>query len=244
MSDHRLQVSDRCPLSIAALDLGQDPCACSLEKLLPYVSDETRRKVERFRRREDGCRTAVGELLARFMLSACCSVDAGAIVIVRDSFGKPFWSGKRECHFSVSHSGRWVVVAVDSRHVGIDIERIGPVEAGLEKTCFSDAECRKWHSLDDERRERFFFELWTAKESYIKMAGRGLDLPLASFTIELGPGREAHLVSHAEGCPPAVFRSYDIDGDYCLTLCAAHAVFPSGIKMVTVDELETHFIKG
>lgn len=87
-------------------------------------------------------------------------------------------------HFNLSHSGGLAAVAIcTAMPVGLDIERIRPVEAGLQDYTFSPAECRQLDLQPDESRLREFFRYWTRKEAVLKAAGCGLDRDPRSFTI-------------------------------------------------------------
>ena len=98
--------------------------------------------------------------------------------------------GNKEFKFNISHSGDYVVITYttdkDVNALGIDIERIRSKESDMmvahrfftkdEIDYISDGlEC----SDEDTR----FYKIWTMKEAYIKMTGKGLSTRLDSFNV-------------------------------------------------------------
>ena len=82
--------------------------------------------------------------------------------------GKPFLKDFPSIHFNLSHCRRAVLCAVGDRPIGADVEEI-QYDALLEQQVFSDSE-RLYIGGSAQR----FTELWTRKESYLKLLGTGL----------------------------------------------------------------------
>ena len=85
---------------------------------------------------------------------------------------KPFLRLSPEIHFSLSHSGNAVLCALDDRPVGADIEMIHSRKIGRLLSVFNEQE--REEILCAGRPELRFTELWTRKESYLKLTGEGL----------------------------------------------------------------------
>lgn len=102
--------------------------------------------------------------------------------------GKPYIEEYPDFHFSLSHSGHFVVLATGDGPVGIDVQEHDErtnVKA-LSERFYSDAEIEYLENIPDEAEKRAaFFRLWAAKEAYIKMTGNGLREELNSFTADL-----------------------------------------------------------
>lgn len=98
-------------------------------------------------------------------------------------------AGGEELHFSLSHAGAQVVLALAwRRRVGIDIEWLGqaPDYAGLAARLCSATE-RAWLGAHPpSRRPEAFLCLWTAREARLKASGAGWTQP-ASAAIEVLP---------------------------------------------------------
>ena len=91
--------------------------------------------------------------------------------LARQAQGKPWFPAAPELHFSISHSGgRWVCAFADAP-VGLDLQAHRPCRAlALARRFFAPEEA-EWLC---SRGEAAFFDLWCAKESWLKYTGRGL----------------------------------------------------------------------
>lgn len=88
--------------------------------------------------------------------------------------GKPRLRHPEAPDFNVSHSESVAILAVASRPVGVDIERMRKVnEAALAARYFAPAERAALHRLQGDARRTLFFELWTRKEAAAKATGDG-----------------------------------------------------------------------
>ena len=147
------------------------------------MSEEKKRRVDRFRFEDDKKQTVVGEMLARRAISKWCGVPEESIVFEIAEHGKPY-AKDLNVEFNISHSADMVVCAVDTNPVGVDIEKIRSVDLNTAKRIFNKDEIRYIfeclpdvedynHYLSDAPLQRFF-ELWTKKEAYGKLLGVGL----------------------------------------------------------------------
>lgn len=93
-------------------------------------------------------------------------------------YGKPEFADL-PLHFSISHSGDYVLCAVSDAPIGADIQQIRQnVDARkLASRFFPKQERDEVFGIADEtaRRERFF-HLWTRREAYAKLTGEGLPM--------------------------------------------------------------------
>jgi len=71
-----------------------------------------------------------------------------------------------------------------------------------------------------------FFNIWTLKESYVKMLGAGLSVDPAGFAVKVD-GRRARVESDRI----AHLRLYELEG-YSAALCATHSNLPDKILEV------------
>lgn len=119
-------------------------------------------------------RTVLGEWMAKTAISEHTGLAVEQINLERDAYGKPEVKGL-PLHFNISHSGEWVVCAVNEKPVGIDIEQVRPLEMRLaDRVCTeSDAAYLNEAETDEEQLERLY-RLWTAKEAYFKWKGTGI----------------------------------------------------------------------
>lgn len=165
--------------------LRMERCLSDLEyaSMARLVSEKRRRRLGMFRDRADAERGLLGEMLARRAICVMSGILPGEQRFVRGEAGKPLLQNDAGVHFNVSHSGRYVVCAVDGSPVGIDVEEIAPVDLRIASRFFASGEKEYVQSAASGERAYRFFEVWTMKESYIKREGVGLSIPLPSFDV-------------------------------------------------------------
>lgn len=178
--------------------------------------------VERARMADFGSPEARGRYLAshaflRRVLSRHLGVDPVAIRYDRGceecghpSHGRPRLQGApAPVSFSLSHSGRHVVVALGEGPLGVDIEDTGrrPVADNVVRRCATGAEQVRLGHLAPGQRPRAFLQLWTRKEAVAKALGLGLVLPFSSFDVS-GPGA----VVARSGAPALNVENLELDG--------------------------------
>lgn len=92
----------------------------------------------------------------------------------KDKNGKPYIIGKN-IHFSLSHSGNIALCAIGDFNVGADVEEIGECNMNICKRFFQKKEYDAVaNAKTNEERNDLFFRIWTLKESFVKMTGKGL----------------------------------------------------------------------
>jgi 4'-phosphopantetheinyl transferase len=152
---------------------------------LKHVSVERQNQTANLRSLADKQRSVLGELLARTVIPRQLKIHADNISITKNEFGKPILRDYPNLHYNISHSGDYVVCAVSDRPVGIDIEQIARSDSiKISNRIFHDTEKRYVKSFYSEEAQAIAFtEIWTKKEAYIKRDGRGLAIPLTSFSV-------------------------------------------------------------
>ena len=142
-----------------------------------------RARLEKTRQRKDRYRTVVADRMAREMLAEVLCLAPEEVPFAYEEGGRPYVPGS-PYRFSISHSENMVAVAVHTADVGIDVERIREAPMALARRYFcaeenlylfghepKDADFAAHATPDVLLR---FFEIWTAKEAYLKSMGRGL----------------------------------------------------------------------
>lgn len=136
--------------------------------------------IDRLRRREDQVRSLAAEVLVQQLLQTHFHITDAALC--RGDSGQPYLTGC-DLFVSISHSDQKVACAVSQTPVGIDIEKIRPVDLNLcrhvcveEEKQYVLGDLPQWPAglcRDTEILQRFF-EVWTAKEAYFKKLGTGI----------------------------------------------------------------------
>jgi len=139
-----------------------------------------RTKIGRYRRWEDQQATLLGKLLMRKGFERLNYKTDPLLEVQYTSYGRPFLEGKID--FNISHSGNFVVCAVsDTNRVGIDIEQIRDIDPLDFKPQMTKME---WEEINNSKNKTTaFYNYWTKKEAIIKVVGKGLSIPLRSFTV-------------------------------------------------------------
>ncbi|AET69195.1 phosphopantetheine--protein transferase [Desulfosporosinus orientis DSM 765] len=213
---------------------GENLDSAAREKLLGLLPLEEQVRIKGYRLLEDQQRAFLGAVLVRSVISSATGLQNKDIVFLRNENGKPCLQGAGGVHFNLSHSGKWVVCIAGSSEVGIDVEEMKPVDISLGEGFFSRSEYEALKKLPQEQQLERFYELWTLKESYVKAVGRGLEIPLNSFSIEIKAG-EIELISEAAG--DFMFKQYEIDRGYKLAACSKGDALPDRIIKVNESTL-------
>ena len=95
--------------------------------------------------------------------------------------GKPFFSRAPGLHFSLTHSGQWWLCAFAPVPLGLDLQihRSHTDPAKLSRRFFHPRE-DAWLARNGYRD---FFDLWCAKESWVKYTGHGFFDDPATFSV-------------------------------------------------------------
>ena len=168
-----LQISRMMKLYRININHFEDPL--QKKELLSLVGTERRKKVIRYRRPDDRKRSLGAGIIIQKILN-----DNGFSEnhLKYSENEKPFIDG---LFFNVSHAGDYVVGVVSDCEVGCDIEKAVNAPLEVAEHYFNPGELEYIKSEKDK--DKAFFTLWTLKESYMKMTGRGMSLLLDSFEI-------------------------------------------------------------
>ncbi len=104
--------------------------------------------------------------------------------ILRPVVGRPIFKENSLPFFSVSHSGDLWVCAISARRVGLDIQRITSQRntPAITRRFFHPEET----AFLEQNGYQGFFSVWTAKESYVKYTGDGIDDRFSRFSAVEG----------------------------------------------------------
>jgi len=215
--------------AIYAVQMNKYSIQANLEQVARWsalVPIERALRIARFRNWEDQWRSLAGDMLVSYVLRVKYRLPIHQMIFTQSAYGKPKLQGD-EIQFNVSHSGVWTVVAFHSEAIGIDIEQIAMVDMELARSIFVNNEYEALCSQPAHERDRMFYMIWTAKESYIKAVGKGLSIPLDSFSVaskqEYSSASFIQSIVSEYGSTEYSTNWYltqlDLDPDYMLTVC-------------------------
>lgn len=169
-------------------------------------------RVLRLRRADDRRRTVAADALARTHIAAFCGISPDEVTLAVGVHGKPYAVGLA-VEFCLSHSDDMVVCVVSDRPVGVDVERVRPVDLKIARRLFTreeqeilldgDLSPARFCLCEDTATLARFYRFWTAKEAYFKRLGVGMG--------------DWHPISVAD-CPD-ITLTYECLGDYILAAC-------------------------
>ena len=184
-----------------------------------HLSVEKQSRIHRFRNYDDARRSLTSDLLVRSLVMNKLALNNAEIIFGENGYNKPFLENNPQFEFNVSHSEDWVVCAVDRHPVGIDVEQMKPIDLGIAERFFTADEYRKIMERKGTEQLAYFYQLWTLKESYIKAIGKGLSIPLDSFSFQDEEAESMFTVQ--EGQNPRYFLTTTcLPSDYMLSVCA------------------------
>ncbi|MEA4964461.1 MAG: 4'-phosphopantetheinyl transferase superfamily protein [Oscillospiraceae bacterium] len=141
------------------------------------------------------------------------SPSDGRLQPQRDGRGKLYFPLAPTLHCSVSHSGGIWLCALSGLPVGVDLQRHQPCPwEKIAARFFSDEET----SWLNGQPAACFFDVWCAKESYLKYTGAGMELGLDCFSAVAG----SRLADAVLGVP---LRHIPFVPDFSLCLCGGTA---------------------
>lgn len=168
---------------------------CQYAAVLPTERQE---KIERLRFEKDKLLSLAAGLLIRR--------EIGDVPMRMNEHGKPY-AVDSGTYFSVSHSGDCVVIAVDDREIGVDVEKLPDKDyMKIAERFYHPGELR--YVQNAENPARAFTRIWTRKEAYLKQIGIGIATDLRAFDTTSGELSKRIV-------------SYDLDG-YVISVCAEY----------------------
>ena len=157
-----------------------------------YLCDEEISRANRYKFDRLRDQFTINRGYLRYLLCQYLQTDNDNINFDYNSKGKPFLSHQKtfsnfdfDLNFNLSHSKNYTVYALYDRQIGIDLETIKK-EVKVEeitKRFFTESEFQDLCQLNESDKYSYFFQLWTAKEAYLKLTGEGLSGGLSSINL-------------------------------------------------------------
>ncbi len=206
------------------------------QQCMKILSEERAKRVVKLHFAEDQIRSSIGELLVRLCLQEDWGIELHQIQFDYNEFGKPRLRHYPGLHFNISHSGQWVVAAVGESTLGVDVEQIQAIDLEIAERFFSARETEYILCQPPTNRLTAFYRIWTLKESYIKAVGKGLSIPLDSFSFEL-VGNCVRWNGETTGEQWQFCTFQDLPG-YALSICSDRVDIPETIQKMTLSQLQ------
>ena len=174
-----------------SLDVSEE----NLQNLSSLLSKSEKIKAERFKFPQHQRRYQAVHGILRIILGRYLKLDPTQINFTHSDRGKPYLTD--DCNplnlqFNLSHSENMAIVGISrDRRIGVDLEKMRPMENAeqLAERFFCASEYALLTQAIPAERDKLFFQLWTAKEAYLKATGEGISGGLNQIEISLNPLR-------------------------------------------------------
>lgn len=159
--------------------------AGSIQKYYARMSDARRSKIDRQRTGKGKMLSLGAGILLDEGLKEYGLRERGAHVVTKEN-GKPYLLDYPEVHFNLSHSREMVLAVFADTEVGCDVEREGVLKLQIARRFFCPSEYAYIASQPEDGRAEAFYQLWTLKESFMKVTGLGMKLMPYQFEFRFG----------------------------------------------------------
>ncbi len=185
-----------------------------------FLNSEEHRQAEKYHLSKPQKNFIVRRGLLKLLLGKLLEIEPVAVEIHCSPSGKPF---SPFLQFNYSDSNDYLVFAFSKYHpLGIDIEFMDQQfdYPSILQEILHPSELEIFHTLPPDEKQKTFFDLWTAKEAYLKYNGQGL-LALQHVEYEITAPRKIKLKT-----PTAHYQSLDIDDNYSGALVTDNLISP------------------
>ncbi|MBI9050712.1 MAG: 4'-phosphopantetheinyl transferase superfamily protein [Anaerolineaceae bacterium] len=175
----------------------------------------------------------------RLLLSLYINEHPAEIILQKNEFQKPLLSDAYELNFNVSHTNEQILIG---------FSRLGPIGVDMEftqsnidwpmiaKRYFSPAENEKINNATVP--QHAFYQLWTAKEAFMKGVGSGFQFPLHHFFINYQDQEHGKVISTIPLYPPDwMTRNFDLSDD-----CVGAIASPTDLNQLRCFHFNTNSI--
>lgn len=182
---------------------------------LANLSSVRQKKIRRSKLTKDRRQREGAGLLLHYALKEY-GIDSKTTAFTTNEFGKPMLKSN-DLYFSLSHSGDYVLCAIGSDSIGVDLQEKVVYQKSIAQKFFQTDEQKYLFSFPEDEQADNFFRLWTLRESCVKMLGYSLAHSFSSLRIAIN-GREIKAYVH-DKLLSAYFTEYRIN-NYFIAVCS------------------------
>lgn len=204
------------------------------------LNEDELANILRIRSEKSRLRSLLGRYLLRYALQErngrdkCLEADRRLFFRYGEQ-GKPYLADHPDIHFNISHSGDYAACAVADYEIGMDLQQKKNYHENIAARFFADEEKKMLAAclagqLNKEQQAELFFELWSIKESYVKLTGRGLSQGLDTFAVQLAQNT---IIDYRSGIT-AYFSARILLQEYYLAVSAYQSLLPEEIRVCVI----------
>lgn len=153
-----------------------------IQQAFPLLSHERQQKINAYKILSDKVDGCVAFLLLRYALKNEYSITETPEFIFNE-YGKPFLKNHNNIYFNISHCKNAVVCAVSEKNIAVDIMDYRKIHSNVINRVCSESE-KSMLSLS-QNQTKDFIKLWTMKECYSKLLGKGLSMDFSKITADI-----------------------------------------------------------
>jgi 4'-phosphopantetheinyl transferase len=200
------------------------------EGLLPLLDSDRRGRVGEIKNEKEQLRSITAGLLLHyaFVHSGKREDEWDKITIKKGQYGKPYIDGDKNFHYSISHSGDYVLCAVDNKEIGADIQEKRKWKMTMAKRFFDITEYRRISDADESERTDEFYRIWAAKESASKLSGRGIGAGVSHLVTD----ENYRKIANTKEEESYNIKIYDELEGYVVSACSREKRFPDRLNVV------------
>ena len=195
------------------------------ERLYNSVSSERREKIDRLRNEREK-RLSLGAYV--LLKKALSDIGIDSFSLEYGENGKPYLAGSSGVYFSLSHSFERVMCVLSNTEVGCDVEKVQEKSIAVAERFFAPEEIALIKGSEDSA--DMFSRLWTLKESFLKMTGKGMTVPLDSFCFSVS--ENSVNVCQNLTKKQLFFKEYSFENDYKCSVCSYNPLFSDVIIVI------------
>lgn len=142
-------------------------------KIYQKINLQKKEKIDKLKNIDDKKRSLLGEHCLVKLLKEYYNINYKKISFYTNEYGKPYIQNNN-IFFNISHSNDYVIVAISSKEIGVDIEKIRDTNLNTINQ-FATPKEKEYVLSSDNNCYSKLFEIYTLKEAYIKMKGKNMN---------------------------------------------------------------------
>ncbi len=205
--------------------------------LLQKLDTDRQKKIVKIKHNEEKLRSIFAGLLLRYAFfdEGYTQNDWKNMELEYNEYGKPSIKEIKEFNYSLSHSGEWIICASDRENIGADIQEKRKWKLQMAKRFYHKEEYERLLSFDEKNKEEQtnnFYMMWAAKESCVKLIGRGIGAGISQYITDNKFECIKELNDKGISEKKYNLRIYDNIENYIIAVCSNKNEFANNIDVV------------
>lgn len=202
------------------------------EKYYNIMPEQRKLKINKMRFQKDkNLSLGVGIIMYSYLLEK--GYDFRNIQFSYSEHEKPYFKNIPDIFFSASHSGNFSVCAFSDFEVGCDIEISDKKNIQIAKRIFTKQEqAIIFQTANPEIQSKSFCRIWTLRESFLKLIGKGLS---ELNNVEAIVNDNIPKIVYNGECQNLHIRELSFE-NYCISVCCENGDISENIDFINLDE--------